>query len=339
MATVGADDIEQGQLVDADTFESVIEGLAGSSPGSLVLEGSLLDYSLDEYPMILDFEPTTDGVDYRFGVDWPSTFPDEKQAEARNRIRDAFLRGGAATHLNINEVMSKLRNQDDVIIGVDGNILRDCIMTATLLERIYEETYPNWILVGIPRLVMSDIESAAKDDFVQGDHPRVGWPTYAGRVGQRALQEVMNLREKNPDRPGLAMMTIGELRKGTNNVQRDDWQVDALIRDQFKEFLDDIGFHKGTFFLSQNRVNVMMSGTEGGDALYLQKPEFPDVEEGNLPIADFAALLYELCVQFGTIRIRDQETDAVLLELSIYWPGKNVSDWEQGRMNVVTVRS
>jgi len=126
--------------------------------------------------------------------------------------------------------------------------------------------------------VMSGMESAAKEEFTEGGHPRVGWPTYRGRIGQRALQEVMDLRRKDPNRPGLAMMTVGELQHDAKELKSEDWKIDALIRDQFKNFLDDIGFHKGTFFLSQNRVNVMMSGTEGGDALYLEKPGFEDLE-------------------------------------------------------------
>jgi hypothetical protein len=146
----------------------------------------------------------------------------------------------------------------------------------------------------------------------------------------------MDLREKNPDRPGLAMMTIGDLQRDWGEIEREEWKIDALIRDQFKEFLDDIGFHKGTFFLSENRVNVMMSGTEGGDALYLQKPEFSEIQSGEVTGTELSDLLYELCLQFGSIRIQPEDRDDSLLELSIYWPGKQISDWEKRRLNVVS---
>jgi hypothetical protein len=330
-------EVEQGELVDTETVQDILDNSSELGSGSMVLEGSLLDYQIDEYPQILNFDLTTSGIEYRFNMDWPGTFPGEKKAEARTRLRDAFLRAGAASHPNIDEVMTEVRSQDDVVLGIDENILRDCTVTSSLLDEIYAETYPNWILISIPRLVMSKIERAAKDNFTDGEHPRVGWPTYEGRVGKRALQEVMDLREKDPARPGLAIMTIGELQEESEKVTRNDWKVDALVRDQFKSFLDEIGFHKGTYFLSQNRVNVMMSGTEGGNALFLQKPDFADINEGNLSEHDFANVLYEVCIQFGTVRLRDQETDKVVLELSSYWPGKNVSEWEERTMNVVTI--
>jgi len=332
------DEIEEGDLVDSRILQNILGGDSSSDQASFVLDGSLLDYMIDEHPRILEFDVASGDVDYRFDIDWPVEFPDDNKAEERNHIRDAFLRSGIANHRNIEEVMTELRNQDDVVLGVDGNILRDCIITSNLLERIYDEPYPNWILVGIPRLVMSGMESAAKEEFTDGSHPRVGWPTYRGRIGQRALQEVMDLRKKDPDRPGLAMMTVGELQHDAKELESEDWKIDALIRDQFKNFLDDIGFHKGTFFLSQNRVNVMMSGTEGGDALYLEKPSYEDLEEGSVDVTAFTNLVYELCLQFGTIRLTDGERGDFLLELNAYWPGKQVSDWEHGRLSVSTVQ-
>lgn len=326
--------IEEGELVDPEDLQNLL-GVSESTEGlSFNVEGSFIDHMINEYPKILTFDVTADGVNYHFDIDWPSEFPDDNKAEERNHVRDAFLRSGIAEHRNINEVMAELRNQDDVVLGVDGNILRDCTITSTLLDKIYEETYPNWILVGIPRLVMSGMESAAKQEFTDGSHPRVGWPTYRGRIGQRALQEVMDLRKKNPDRPGLAMMTIGELQHEAKELQSEDWKIDALIRDQFKQFLDNIGFHKGTFFLSQNRVNVMMSGTEGGDALYLEKPGFNELKEGSDEISAFTMLIYELCLQFGSIRISPQDDTELMLELNAYWPGKQVADWEHSRLSV-----
>lgn len=333
-----SDEIEEGDLVDFQVLQNILQGDSSSGSDSFVIEGSLLDYMINEQPRILRFDVASGDVDYQFDINWPVEFPDDNKAEERNHIRDAFLRSGIANHRNIEEVMTELRRQDDVVLGVDGNILRDCIITSNLLERVYEETYPNWMLVGIPRLVMSGMESAAKEEFTDGSHPRVGWPTYRGRIGQRALQEVMDLRRKNPDRPGLAMMTIGDLQHDTKDSKSGDWKIDALIRDQFKNFLDDIGFHKGTYFLSQNRVNVMMSGTEGGDALHLEKPVYEDLEEGSVDVASFTQLVYELCLQFGTIRLTTQESRDSMLELNAYWPGKQVSDWEHSRLSVSTVQ-
>lgn len=334
MATDILGEINESELVGSDDFVAILKELA-TDDGSLVLEGSLLDHMIDDYHQVLEFYFDGDDISFEFAIEWADSFPSEKKADERNRARDACLRSGVASHPNLDQVMKKLRSQDDVVLGVDGDILKDCIMTSTLLEEIYAATYPNWILIGIPRLVMNEIERAAKETFSEGGHPRVGWPTYEGRIGQRALQEVMEIREKNPDRPGLAMMTIGDLQRDWGEVEREDWKVDALVRDQFTEFLDDIGFHKGTFFLSENRVNVMMSGTEGSDALYLQKPEFEAIRRGSTRISEFSNLVYELCLQFGSIRLKDSDGDRQV-ELSIYWPGKQVSDWEDRKVNLVT---
>jgi hypothetical protein len=336
MATNILSEIDGSELVGSDDLAALIEELVSADDGSLVLEGSLLDHMIDDYHQVLQFSRDDEEISFEFAIDWPDNFPSGEKAEERNRTRDACLRSGVASHPNLDQVMEVLRAQDDVVIGVDGDILKDCIMTSTLLKEIYAETYPNWILIGIPRLVMNEIERSAKETFSEGGHPRVGWPTYEGRIGQRGLQEVMDIREKNPDRPGLAMMTIGDLQRDWGEVEREEWKVDALIRDQFSEFLDDIGFHKGTFFLSENRVNVMMSGTEGSDALYLQKPEFEAIRQGSVPIDEFSDLVYELCLQFGSIRLRDSDGDRQV-DFSIYWPGKKILDWEDGRVNVVSV--
>lgn len=330
-------DIDGSGLLEPDDLEAVAEALTTINRGPFVLEGSLLDYEIDEYPKLLDFSITEGGIQYNFDVDWPIDFPDEQIAEEQDRIRDAFIRAGVADHLNIDTVMEELRSQDDVILGIDGNILRDGVLTSTLLEKIYEAKFPNWILICIPKLVVSDIERAAKQEFTERGHPLVGWPTYEGRVGQRALQEVMNLREENPDRPGLSVMTIGELQGG--EYDRDDWRANARIRDQFREYLDNIGYRKGTYFVSQDRINVMMTDTEGGGGLHLQKPEYEELRRDEVPPTDFADLIHELCVQFGSIRIKSEASDEVLLELSIYWPGKRVSDWERRRLNVVSVQN
>lgn len=328
--------VERGELLEPEQLEEMCRGIS-SSGATFTLDGSLLDHLVDELPTLMAFEGTGDGIRYEFDVEWPADFPEEKIADERHRIRDSFIRAGVARHLNLDQVMDELRRQDDVIIGIDGDVLRDCVMTSELLDEIYAEPFPNWILVAIPRLVMNGIERDAKARFSEGGHPRVGWPTYEGRIGQRALQELRVLREENSDRPGMSVMTVGELPRRGDEFDRSDWRSDALIRDQFHGYLDDIGFRKGAYFMSQNRVDVMMAGTEGGDGLHLQKPEYNDLKEGHVSVTDFAALLHELCVQFGGIRFESRGAEGPLLELGIYWPGKQVSDWESQRLNVITV--
>jgi hypothetical protein len=328
--------VDRGDLLEPEELKEICKKIT-SSGATFTVEGSLHDHMIDEYPVLMEFEGTGEGIRYEFDIDWPVDFPEEKIADEREKIRDSFIRAGVAQHLNLEQVMAELRRQDDVILGIDRGVLRDCVMTSELLDEIYAEPFPNWILIVIPRLVMNGIELDAKSQFTDGSHPRVGWPTYSGRIGQRALQELRVLREADPNRPGLSIMTVGELSRRGDKSDQGDWRSDAFVRDQFHDYLDDIGFRKGAYFISQSQVDVMMAGTEGGNGIHLQKPGYDDLKQGHVSASEFASLIHELCVQFGAVRFESRAARNSLIELNVYWPGKQVGDWEQQRLNVVTV--
>lgn len=328
-------EISEGEVIDRDRLQELITNSIGAGTGSFSLTGSVLDYRLDEFAQVLVGKTVDDQVQCTIDLHWPTEFPDDNKSQEESRIQDSFLRAGIARHTNLSDVMERLRMQDDVIIGLDTNVLWDCLLTSILLEEIYKADFPNWILIAVPKLVMAETENAANNTF-GGSHPRAGKPVYTGRVAQRALQEIMDIREADPTRPGLAMITVGEMDQGAD-IDRSNWKLDALIRDQYQTFLEDISFHKGTFFLSQDRVNVMMSGTEGADGLYLQKPDLEEFQSESISRTKFTQLVYELCIQFGTIRLKSEETES-MLELSVFWPGKQVSDWRESKVAVTSSR-
>jgi hypothetical protein len=328
--------LELGDRIDRDTLGEVVAEAFVETGAEYVITGSLLDYTIDKHASVLRYEPVDGGVEYRVDLQTPEELQEDGEVKERSRLKGTFLRAGIATHPNLGAVMRRLREQDDVIIGVDTNVLWDCTLTSSLLEEIYAEQFPNWILIAVPRLVMAETENAANAKISHGAHPRVGWPSYRGRVGHRALQESMDIRKPDVDRPGLAMMSIGEISQDTSEFSEDNWRIDALIRDQFKKFLGDINFHKGTYFLSQDRVNVMMSGTEGTQGLYLQKPELDDFGAGTVSQDHLTRLIVELCLQFGEITIEDIAGDRSIT-LEVFWPGKRVEDWRNGRLNVCAV--
>lgn len=332
--SVDDNSISEGDLIDVDSLHSLLSTSVSSDYTEFWVAGSLLDYGTDEYASVLSLEQTGEDVDYTIDFNWPEDFSTDFQSQERSRTRDSFLRAGLARHSNLDSVMEKLRMQDDVIIGIDTNVLWDCTLTSILLDEIYKEDFPNWILVAVPRLVMAETENAANNKF-GGDHPRAGGPVYHGRIGHRALQEIMDIREPDSTRRGLSMITVGEMEQGAQ-VDRSNWKLDSLIRNQFQQFLEDISFHKGTFFLSQDRVNVMMSGTEGADGLYLQKPEIEEFRSGHMTTENLTKLLYELCLQFGRVAVRSPSGDE-LIELSIFWAGKQVSDWRESKMEVSSI--
>jgi len=259
--------------------------------------------------------------------------PIEIKINIQTWIRDAFLRSGLCRHNNLDEeVMRFIKNYDDIIIAPDTNILLNCVPTSIILPRIKEKIdedikgCPNWILIAIPKLVMNEIERKAIRRYKRDEFPaKAGWPTLEGRLGQRALQEILDI-DTNINYKGVSIMTIGEIPQTFNSFKNDQPRWDAEIRFQIKDFISRISFHKGAFFLTQDRINAMMARAEGIQSLYLQKPEYEELTGKEMQNEDVGRVLYELAVTFGEITIKG------ICKLSIFWPEKHVSDWEHSRM-------
>jgi hypothetical protein len=325
-------DIPDEEVMDRNGLLDIIKDPLCAHLDSFRITGSLLDYRIEEHATILSCNEYDGDIACNIDCDWPDEFEKDDIAQEESRLQDSAIRAGIISHVNLQDVMERVRMQDDVIIGIDTNVLWDCLMTSVLMDEIYAEDFPNWVLVAVPKVVMAETENAANNTF-GGSHPRVGDPVYKGRVGQRALQEIMEVQHEDPERPGIAMITIGDMSSNAD-ISRGNWELDSLIRNQFQKFLGDISFHKGTFFISQDRVNVMMSESEGADGLYLQKPDIESFRTQTLTPIEFTKFLYELCIQFGSISVVDDESDETIMDLTVLWPGKQVKDWENSRLTV-----
>jgi hypothetical protein len=245
-------------------------------------------------------------------------------------LRSALLRSGWAAHVNLEEVASRLTQYDDVIICTDTNMLLDCLLSAILLPVLNKYEEPNWILIAIPKVVMAEIESQADGRLIK----HAGYPSFRYRSALRALQEVLALdTSKGEVFKGLSIMTVGDLPQDFKQMEGDSVRKDSAIRRQFRDFLRSITFHKGSFLISQDRVNVMMARAEGMEGLYLQKPDWEDLVQASCsPLTQYntvSRLVYELAVSFGSILLRTTKRELVL---DSYWPGKQVLDWEYGRI-------
>ncbi|KXA91840.1 hypothetical protein AKJ64_04450 [candidate division MSBL1 archaeon SCGC-AAA259E17] len=329
-------EIDEGDLISPNLLDEIINNAIENGVEIFSIKASLQDHLIQDFGGVCKVKNSGDELKYTLQFEWPEEFNDEEKIEKeKSRLRDTFIRAGIAKHSNLPHIMKRLREHDDVIIGLDSNILLDCAVTSVLIDEIYAEKFPNWILFAIPKIAMAEIENKANQKVTgPSDHPRLGWPGYNGRIGQRALQEILELDKKNPDRPGLSIMTIGELEDPETVKSEDDWWKDSEIRAQFQKFLRNISFHKGTYFLSQDRVNVMMSGAEGAEGLYLQKPNLDEFESGKILKGTFRSLLYELCIQFGSIKVNAVGGSNPSFQLSIFWPGKHVSDWRESKLKV-----
>jgi hypothetical protein len=249
----------------------------------------------------------------------------------------AFYRCGLVLSRDWEKLAGKLSQFDDIILGVDTNILLDCALTAHLLDSfalVSPENYihtPNWLLLVIPNAVMHEVEQQANSRDERGAL------IYWGRRGYRALEEILEL-DRSRDLAGLSLLLVGEANPTLDTrielqgiredfkktvappVQRGLYQKsstgDTIIRDQFKSFLRQIGFHKGIFFLTGDKSNAALAEAEGLHSIYYAPPSWHILLEGRISpptlqyqpelitiSVPFSKLIYELAVQFGVIQL------------------------------------
>jgi hypothetical protein len=228
--------------------------------------------------------------------------------EVRNRVRRALCRCGLLWPSNWKKIAKKLSEFDDVILGVDTNVLYNCTVSEHLLPALslinprgYAPT-PNWMLLVIPSGVIHELEEAAnlRDDKGQLVH--------GGRMGFRALQEVIELNQSK-DMPSISLLVVGEadpaldtrielqgLRADLRRLRVDLHKLradlckseqdmtgqtlrprksssgDMIIRSQLKTFLRQLDFHKGAYFLTADKSNAALARAEGLCPIYIQPP-------------------------------------------------------------------
>ncbi|HEX3554129.1 MAG TPA: hypothetical protein VIA62_12960 [Thermoanaerobaculia bacterium] len=258
----------------------------------------------------------------------------ERKKAPRDLVTGALYRTGFLLSERWREIAGKLGQYDDVVLGLDTSILYACAVSQQILDSLaftcHSNTSPNWVLLVVPSTVMHELEQAA------GSRGEKGELSHAGRMGYRALQEILEL-DQAKDIRGVSLLITGE----TNPVLdtrvelrglRDDFQRtapsirfspkgsfgDTLIREQFKGFLRQLSFHKGAFFLTGDKSNSALGQAEGLHSLYVPPANgrrsltsgtdlaAPHIrfDEQNLPTSvPIGKLIYELAVQFGAISL------------------------------------
>lgn len=285
---------------------------------------------------LLQVTPAPGGFNCRGGEDLDRV-ADGARPEGKKRPRDqvteALYRTGFLLSERWREIAGRLSLYDDVVLGLDTNILYGCVVTQQILDSLvltcHSNASPNWILLVVPSTVMHELEQAANSRGEKGELSDIG------RMGYRALQEILEL-DLARDIRGVSLLITGEtdpvldtrveLRGLRDDVRRTAPTItnfspkssfgDTLIRDQFKAFLRQLSFHKGAFFLTGDKSNSALGQAEGLHSLYvppangrrsitygsdLVPPQI--VYDGqHLPLSlPIGKLIYELAVQFGTI--------------------------------------
>jgi len=249
-------------------------------------------------------------------------------------LNHAMLCAGMVKPWGIEVLAERLAAYEDIVIGVDTNILFACVLSQHLLDALswpstksYKETI-NWVLLVIPGVVMKELENSA-------NQKKGGYLTHVGRRGFRALQEIMELR--NPDGfQGMSTLVAGQTNPEQMRLTADGLTIlnaDSLIRDQFKAFMKGIDFHKGVFFLTMDKTNASLAAAEGINVERVQHPRrLRKGFEISMPKGEeilLARVLYEVAVEFGEIRVswRDGNKENHL-DLDGGWQWKNMEHWE-----------
>src|SRR5207244_1464877 len=232
----------------------------------------------------------------------------EDSPEYLDWLNSALLCAGFVEPIGLTAIARRLAEYEDIILGVDTNILYASILGEHLLDefhRIHVRPYKesvNWILLVIPGVVMKELENAA--NMKKGNRL-----SHAGRRGYRALQEITTLKGTEGYQ-GLSVLVVGPTNPEQLHLSPDGLTIvnaDSMIRDQFKAFLRGIDFRKGVFFLTMDKTNASLAAAEGLTALRIQYPRrLRKGDELAMPKEEsvlLARLVYELAIEFGTVRV------------------------------------
>ncbi len=257
----------------------------------------------------------------------------------RDRTYRALYRCGAFMPKDWEKSAKFLSPKDDVILGVDTNILYNCIITEHLLPSlslIETEDFvntPNWVLFIIPSTVMYELEQASNSK-------ERGVLTKKGREAFRALQEVLEISQ-NKDIPGVSVLITGatdpilDMHNSLKRVSENVYEIlatknsskfngrppikssseDMIIRYQFREFLKKINFNKNTYFITGDKASSALATTEGLNAIYINAPHHNGAnsftargfsnEKINLRFdPPIGSIVYEMAVAYGEIFVK-----------------------------------
>lgn len=305
----------------------------------LATQGELM-VGTDQARRLLRIAPTETGFGCRVGEDLLLVRAEAQETRRRGSdnpepLAEALYRTGFLLSDRWRDIAGKLGQFDDIVLGLDTNILLTCVVTQQILDAIaftsHPNDAPNWILLVVPNTVMHELEQAANSRGERGEL------SATGRMGYRALQEILEL-DQGKDLRGVSLLIVGETdpvldaRVEIRGLREDMKRAavagvkfspkmsvgDTIIRDQFKSFLRQLGFHKGTFFLTGDKSNSALGQAEGLHSLYfppaywrqslqpgqdLLPPQVKYKEQNLTMCVPLGKLIYELAVQFGSISL------------------------------------
>ncbi|MEM2960555.1 MAG: hypothetical protein QW385_00530 [Thermoproteota archaeon] len=275
----------------------------------------------------------------------------------------AFYRCGLLYSPKWDEIAETISDHDDVIMALDTDVLIEAVVTEHLINSLlltdrteYVHT-PNWLLFIIPAAVMHEIETFANSR-------KTGRLTRRGRLGYRALQEILDL-EASRDIQGISVIITGEanpildtrielqglradflysrMREEEKEPEARVDQLrlprmssgDTIIRDQFKQFLRQISFHKGAYFLTADKSNASLARAEGLHPIYYKRPILAEIIVRHMGIEQSRIIVEPLRISFGGMGYItiDVPVGKLIYELAVQF-GSIIVCWNNSRVEI-----
>jgi len=244
-----------------------------------------------------------------------------------SRLVNALMRASLIKP-NLEPLRTHISQWDDIILGLDTNVFYTGLVTSCLLDefvRIPSGDFidsPDWVTIVLSKVAMGEIENRA-------NRPA---DIYDRRESLRAIQEIM-LINKSKDLEGISLFLAGtippefQFSNGTKNTVRD-----SAIREQFRVFLKNLDFHKGSYFITQDFNNSVLAEAEGLISLYIKKPKIEktefDLRSNNFTVSE---LIYELAVPFNPVIL---ESDNIEIHILNNWREKTLEEWEEWKIHI-----
>jgi len=265
-----------------------------------------------------------------------SKFPEGKTGEGeefqRPKLVDALIRASIIKP-DLESHKEKIAQWDDVIFGLDTNLFYSCAITSFILDAFLKIPYgdfidsPDWITLVLSKVAMSEIENYAnysKDPL-----------SLHRRLALRAIQEIMIIH-KSKDLEGVSMFLTGFLPPEMSFTSKAMVVRDSLIRQHFREFLKNLDFYKGSFFLTSDFNNATLAEAEGLVPLYIRMPHLGQtgykhklfIEQDKINVSE---IIYEMSVTFLPLILK---ADGITLKIKSIWNGKNLKDWENWKLKI-----
>ena len=268
-------------------------------------------------------------------------------------VEPALMRMGILQSEEYSKLATEMRQYDDVIVAVDTNMFYKSQVTSALLDSFvgiaranYLDT-PNWITVIASAISIGELEhKASRKPSVTGNSDTL--PYRARREACRGLQEFMEIGSC-VDLEGVSMLLTGEIPPELDFSGEEGATIrDETIRCHIKNFFKNVGFHKGTYFLTQDKICEMFAKAEGLNAFYLPRrhlnsKHFPyNLSSLNKSedIHNVSELVYELGVQFPLeITCSGDGLNSLRFVIETDWREKSLEDWENRRVRLTIAGS